>query len=189
MNIRELELFDLFGDGTLVMKTNLDGEYENVGYTWYVEHKGKVIYKGQYQVKPFAAFRLPHQGEYKVKAFVRQKNGERLVLEQTFEANHKTSPKLAAEEENLPLRVHPSVEHISGGFWQFGVNGSFAADAKFAWYIYQVGATEPLVKSAYAPEQTYVHKFTEAGTYRVKVFILVDGVKRSAISESFVVEG
>lgn len=185
MKIRELELFDLFGDGTLVMKTNMDAEYENLGYAWYVEHKGKVIYKGQYQVKPFTAFQLPHLGDFKVKAFVRQKDGERVILEQTFRADHKTSPKLAESEEQVSFRVNPTAKHISGSFWQFDQEGELPENAKFAWYIYRNGEAEPITKVMYTPESRYIHNFEESGVFHAMLFVLVGNVKRSAVTEDF----
>ena len=46
MNITGLDLFDLYGDGTLVMKTAVDGADASTRYTWYVKQNGKTVYKG-----------------------------------------------------------------------------------------------------------------------------------------------
>ena len=41
MKIVSLDLFDLFGDGTLVMKTNVDEPDSAFRYAWYIKENGR----------------------------------------------------------------------------------------------------------------------------------------------------
>lgn len=185
MKITGLDLFDLYGDGTLVMKTAVEGADASTRYTWYVKEAGKVIYKGAYQVRPFAAVKLEHLGNYTVKAFVRDGAGNKLELEIPFAATQHTSPKLS-QAEAFP--VTPVITHISGGFWQFSVKESFAPGSKFAWYIYQEGVKDPVAKLLpYTQVSKTVYEFNQAGRYYVKTFVVQNGVKQSANSDVFTV--
>lgn len=182
MNITGLDLFDLYGDGTLVMKTAVDGADASTRYTWYVKQNGKTVYKGAYQRDPFTAVQLEHLGTYVVKAFVRDGEGSKQEFEATFSATKRTSPKLAQAEA---FSVTPVASHVSGGFWQFSVEESFEPESKFAWYIYQEGVNDPIVKMPYNHEPKAFYKFETAGRYYVKAFVMQDGRKQSASSNVF----
>lgn len=186
MNITGLDLFDLYGDGTLVMKTAVDGADASTRYTWYVKQNGKTVYKGAYQRDPFTAVQLEHLGTYVVKAFVRDGEGNKQEFEATFSATRRTSPKLAQAEAEA-FSVTPVASHVSGGFWQLSVEESFEPESKFAWYIYQEGAIEPMVKMPYSHESKMIYKFETAGRYYFKAFVIQDGNKQSASSEVFTV--
>ena len=160
MNITGLDLFDLYGDGTLVMKTAVDGADASTRYTWYVKQNGKTVYKGAYQRDPFTAVQLEHLGTYVVKAFVRDGEGNK----QEFVASH-----------------------VSGGFWQLSLEESFPPESKFAWYIYQDGVSDPMVKIPYSHESKAFYKFETAGRYYFKAFVIQGGNKQSASSEVFTV--
>lgn len=182
MNITGLDLFDLYGDGTLVMKTAVDGADASTRYTWYVKQNGKTVYKGAYQRDPFTAVQLEHLGTYVVKAFVRDGEGSKQEFEATFSATKRTSPKLAQAEA---FSVTPVASHVSGGFWQFSVEESFEPESKFAWYIYQEGVSDPMVKLPYNNESKAFYKFEAPGRYYVKAFVMQDGRKQSASSNVF----
>ena len=113
MKIREIEAFDLYGDGTLVLKTNLESTEERVQYAWYVKKGDRNIFKGSYQGKPFMAYKISAPGAYTIKAFVKNKDGEKTEETITFVADRNTSPQLSAAKE-LSVKGRPAVEHISG---------------------------------------------------------------------------
>lgn len=186
MKITGLDLFDLYGDGTLVMKTAVEDADSSTRYAWYVKFRGQTVYKGSYQRDPFTAVQLEHLGTYTVKSFVRDGDGNKQELEATFSATKRTSPKLAQAEENA-FSVTPVASHVSGGFWQFSVEESFDEESKFAWYIYQEGVSEPMVKMPYSHEFKAFYKFEAAGRYYVKAFVIQDGNKQSASSDVFTV--
>ena len=184
MNITGLDLFDLYGDGTLVMKTAVEDVDLSARYAWYVKQNGKTVYKGSYQRNPFTAVQLEHLGTYVVKAFVRDGEGNKQELEATFSATKRTSPKLAQADE-ISFSLTPVASHISGGFWQFSLEESFPPQSKFAWYIYQEGVSDPMVKLPYNNEAKAFYKFETAGRYYVKAFVMQDGRKQSASSNVF----
>ena len=187
MNISELELFDVSENGLLVMKTNVDEPAEDLRYAWYVKENGVFIYKSQYRHNPYTAVQLPYRGSYAVTAFVRNGTGEKITKEMVFRADRKTSPLLADKEVEHFNVCAPAVEHISERFWRFHAAGDLPEGARFAWYIYREGVKEPLVRSAYAEEPTYMHKFEAPGNYSVKMFVVVGDAKRSAVGETFTV--
>lgn len=188
MNITELELFDVTGEGFLVLKTNVDEPTADLRYAWYVKENGFFLYKGQYQRNPYVAVQLPHLGRYNITAYVRNSKGEKITKNTVFRANTKTSPFLKETDENQLSVDPPAVEHISGGFWRFQAFGELPEDARFAWYIYHNGESTPFVRSVYAEEPTYVHKFEESGEYSVKLFVMTENTKCSVMSDSFTVE-
>lgn len=184
MNITGLDLFDLYDDGTLVMKTAVEGADAATRYAWYVKQNGKTVYKGSYQRNPFTAVHLEHLGTYTVKAFVRDGEGNKQEYEATFSATKRTSPQLAQADAEA-FSVTPVASHVSGGFWQFSVEESFPPESKFAWYIYQEGVSDPMVKLPYSNEPKTIHKFETASRYYVKAFVMQDGRKQSASSDVF----
>lgn len=185
MEIKELELFDLYGDGTLVMKTNVDVPNDSLRFCWYIKEKGRLIYRGNYQRNSFSAFQLPHLGKYMIKAFVRDEQGEKAEIEVEFNVTKKTSPQLVLAESTVTFSVQPKVEHISGGFWCFQVEGEIPEDARFAWYVYKEDIDEPVVRTVYSEESNYTYKFDISGTYYVKLFVLANGKKKSIVTEQF----
>ena len=81
MKIREIDAFDLYGDGTLVIKTNMEKDAPDGGdgsrYAWHIMRKQLTIFKIPYQVRPWTAWQIPKYGEYLIKAFVKNADGER----------------------------------------------------------------------------------------------------------------
>lgn len=181
-----LDLFDLYGDGTLVMKTLVDKPDPSLRYAWYVKLCGQKIFESHYQRNPFTAVRLSHLGNYLIKAFVRDGEGNKVTQEETFIANKYTSPQLALTDTSFT--VTPVATQISGAFWQFSVEGSFAEDTKFAWYIYQEGQDDPMEKIPYSKDNNTIYQFKAPGNYYAKAFVIQDGVKRSAFSDAFTVK-
>ena len=181
MEITSLELFDLYGNGTLVMKTNVDEPDPSLRYAWYVKTGGSNIHKGSYQRNSFTAVQLNQLGTYVVKAFVRDGNGQTVTMEQEFHATKRTSPTLLASHKKS-LVITPVVSHVSGPFWQFSIVENFE-HAKYAWYVYQEGSLEPVFKAPYDTENYMIHKFEAPGSYFIKAFVMQDGIKRSARSQ------
>ncbi len=181
-----MDLFDLYGDGTLVMKTLVDTPDPSLRYAWYVKLYGQKIYESRYQRNPFTAAKLSHLGNYVVKAFVRDGEGNKVTWEEIFTANKRTSPQLALLDDT-DFTVIPVISNISGAFWQFSVEGSFAEDTKFAWYIYQEGQDDPMEKIPYSKDSNTIYQFKAPGNYYAKAFVIQEGVKRSAFSDMFTV--
>lgn len=185
MIIKEIELFDLYGDGTLVMKTNVDTPTEDLRYTWYVKLNGQLIHKAGYQRNPFTAIHIDHLGKYVVKAFVRDANGEKVEEEVVFVANKKTSPQLAMEETK-PMII-AKADHISGAFWQFSAEGEIPENAKYAWYLYKKDVSEPIFRGAYVNTCNFVYNISESGEYLAKLFVLSSaGEKYVVVTDYFI---
>ncbi|MDD3164311.1 MAG: PKD domain-containing protein [Oscillospiraceae bacterium] len=186
MEIKEIELFDLYGNGTLVMKTNVDAPTSAMRYAWYVKKDSKLIMKGVYQKEPFTACQLESRGLYTVKAFVRNGKEEKVEQTATFRATAKTSPALASAAQQTPsLTLTPKYEQISGAFWQFRAEGAFPENAEFAWYLFREGEEQPVHREMYPSAPEYTHKFEEPGRYHVKVFVKLGAQKKSADSACF----
>lgn len=186
MNILALDVLDLFGDGTLVMKTTVDQPGEAVRYAWYVKERGRNIGKSHYQASPYMGFRLEHLGRYVIKAFVRDEQGQVITAEAEFAATKKTSPQLS-QVKKAKFQVTPVISHVSGPFWKFSVSESFDGDTKYAWYVFREGEDQPFMKKLYESDSNTIHKFETPGNYYVKAFVIHNGVKCSANSEVFTV--
>ena len=183
MEITGVELFDLYGDGTLVIKTNVDTEDKSLRYTWYVSENRELFYKGKYQEKPFTAIQLKHQGTYTVKAFVMDGSKNKAEFLAKFSANKHTSPKLPRP---IP-QVTPSVTHLSGAFWQFSVDAQLEKDAEIAWYVYQEKKPAPIARLPYTRDKEAIYQFEIPGNYAVKVFIVQLGEKKCFLGSLFTV--
>ena len=181
MEITGIELFDLYGDGTLVIKTNVDQEEDGLRYAWYVSENKELIYKGKYQSNPFTAIQLKHLGSYNVKAFVMDGSNNKAELLVKFRATKRTSPKLPRA---IP-QVTPSATHISGAFWQFSIDTALEKDAKISWYVYQENQPNPIAKLPYARDKEVIYQFENSGNYAVKVFIVQQGEKKSFLGSTF----
>ena len=186
MKIATVDVLDLFGDGTLVMKTTVDEPGTAMRYAFYVKENGKNIFKSAYQTCPYMGFRLEHLGSYVIKAFARNGTEEAVHTEVSFDADKRTSPKLAKVKKPV-FPVTPVVSHVSGNFWQFSLVETFVPGTKFAWYIHQEGTDTPIIKTPYTEDSKLIHQFEESGRYYVKGFVVQSGTKRSAKSGVFTV--
>ena len=187
MKIREIEAFDLYGDGTLVIKTNMEEEEEGLRYAWHIMQNRRTIFKIPYQVRPYAVWHIPQRNSYFVKAFVKNAAGERIQEVITFTADRHTSPKLEAPEEKL-LTEPPVVENISGPFYKLYLRQTFPENAQYAWYVYRVGDETPVSRQMYTNAAEYIYAFQEPGEYYVKAFILLNGIKDSVKSEILTIQ-
>ena len=187
MKIGKIEAFDLYGDGTVVLKTNMAEGGSDLRFAWYIMRDQRTIFKSPYQKQPYRSWKLYQYGKYTIKAFVKNGQGEKVRKETAFTFNRRTSPKLKNQADKL-LHESPVIEKISGPFYRMYVGETLSKDAKYAWYIYQVGAKEPIVRQMYTNSSEYIHAFRESGEYYVKVFVMLDGAKESVKSEPFQVK-
>ncbi|MDO5558459.1 MAG: hypothetical protein Q4F95_02555 [Oscillospiraceae bacterium] len=187
MEIREIDVFDLYGDGTLVIKTNMTGQADDLRYAWYIELNSKKIFKGSYQHNPFMSYKIDQPGKYVVKAFVKNSDQDKVQSETEFTANKKTSPALIKDEVKT-FKLSPFAEHISDTFWKMDVKEKLADNAKYAWYLYRVNEQEPCIKQLYTPISEYVCSLKDPGEYYAKVFAVVDGIKHTAKTDVFLVK-
>lgn len=190
MKIREIEIFDLYGDGTLVLKTNMEKASDDFRYAWNVKLNGRYILKGAYQKRAFTALQLAHLGKYEITAFVRNGAGEKVEERAEFHASLKTSPFLAVlEKENALVRVTPHIEQIDGGICQFTVQGNLPDGATCAWYVYQAeNEAEPVFRSQYSEDSQCRYESEKSGDYYAKLFLILDdGQKLTFRSDVFTV--
>lgn len=186
MRINEIEVFDLFGDGTLVLKTNTDEESKTARYAWYVYYQGRLIHKTPYQAKSFLGVKVEKLGRYTVKAFVKDED-EKIKDEIEVVLNRTTSPVLANNNKTVTL-ITIIVEKVTSNIMRFDVQGDFDENTTFAWYIYSEGNDEPICKQMYAKTSEYFHTFNTTGKYYAKVFALSNTEKRSVKSDVFSIE-
>ena len=186
MKIREIEVFDIFGDGTLAIKTNVDDPIDDLRYAWYISKEQQLLYKSNYQRKPYTGYKADLPGTYVIKAFVRISAQDRMEQVVRFTVNKTTSPLLAGQFE--PLEITPMIEHVSGPFWKVWLRGDFAKETEFAWYVYAENKDEPLFRTDYSHKGECIYKFNHPGTYRIKAFVRQDGQKYSRFSPWFKVE-
>jgi hypothetical protein len=183
MEIKEVEVFDLYGNGTLVLKTNVAEPTDDLRYCWYVRQGNKTIWKGAYQRKPFAAASVEMPGDYTIRAYVRDGEGNKVEMEVPFSADRVNSPLLVDA-----TAVHAKASNISGPFWKLELVEEPGEGAEYAWYLYQEGEEQPVHKGEYSDRSDYVHRFEEPGTYRAKLFVRVNKQRRTALTDWFTVK-
>lgn len=179
MNIVFNDAFDIYGDGTLVLRIIPDEYNEDFRYAWYVKLNNKIIHEVKYQKKPFASVKLKKYGEYTIKAFIMDKNKQKDIQEITFICNENTSPDLNK------FAITPVVKCVSGAFWEFSVKEKYEEKAKYAWYIYKDGEKEPILKLNYSYDPSFIHEFKENGTYYIKAYVIKNDIKCSKLSKKF----
>ena len=118
MEIQRIEAFDLYGDGTLILRTHLADGTADTRYAWYITRGKQTLFKTPYRDVPFMAYQVPAFGTYQITAYANQGKrgaaesvGSKVKKSVTFTANQQTSPLLdgqrtvspAAIEENGPL--------------------------------------------------------------------------------------
>lgn len=184
--INNIEVFDVNGDGTLIIKTNLNDTYENAKFAWYISYNGHTIYKGAYQRNPYMSYKIESLGKYTIKSFVKT-DTDKINEEIVFEANKLTSPQLAIATTTSNIKIKPIAEKVSDGFWRFDVETPVSDDATYAWYIYRSNNEQPYFKQMYTKYSEYIHNFKESGTYYAKLFVISGGIKKSVKTETFTV--
>ena len=189
MKISEIEAFDVYGDGTLILKTNLSEPVEGAQYAWYLIEGEETLVKVWFQNNRYTAIKLEKTGRYTIRAYVLDKDKHKTKKEIPFVANKKTSPILAEKTGDVKpeITVTPVVKKLSDSFWRFSVEEELPAGTQLAWYIYKEGETVPLYKQMYAKTTNYVHRFKEGGNYVLKVFAVLNNEKYTGISDVFTV--
>lgn len=187
MIIQDIEVFDLYQDGTLVLKTNAVDVSDKCQYAWYVKWKGKTVFKSKYVDVPFIACQIKAWGEYSITGYVLDtKTKEKVQREVSFTADIKTSPGLQPGYQEI-RDLQPVVQHISGPFWKFSVSKEPEGQVEYAWFIYKRGQSAPWFKQMYSSRPHFEYQFKEPGDYRVKLFALAGEAKNSVFSEWFTV--
>lgn len=193
MEIKLVDFFDLYGDGTLVLRTIVDTPEKDVLYAWDVEKEKTRIHKGEFSPKPFMAVKVTEPGSYLIRSYVfDQMKKEKIIYEKYCELDRNTSPQLiagkkrnAAGQTEPDTTTKPVVTHIAGPFWMANVAEQYPEDATFSWYLYTDGSTKPFEKQGFSRDQEFVYRFRNPGNYRVKLTVLVKGEKLVSMSDSF----
>lgn len=84
MKIMEVEVFDLRGDGTIILKTRVKDVSDYIRYAWYVYYGNHLLFKSQYSNKPFMEYTITSLGTYRVKAFVLDKQTQKKAVEEVL---------------------------------------------------------------------------------------------------------
>lgn len=190
MKIQAIDVFDLYGDGTLVMRTVMEEPKEELQYAWHIMEGRKTLFKIPYQARPFTAWQMPYRGVWTVKAFARDhETKEKIKATVDFTADRSTSPGLKAKQKHHFLKEPPTVERISGPFHKMYLDQKFPKGAQYAWYVYRTDTQDPVIKRLYQDSPEYVCAIHDPGEYFVKVFVMVNGKKDSIKSETFQVKG
>jgi len=186
MNIKEIEVFDLYEDGTLVIKTNMEEKNEKLKYAWYIRKDEETIFKSKYQNQEFMAFNIDKSGLYAVKAFVIDDKLNKISKETKILIDYSTSPKLIEKElSKINVNVNVNIQFLNKLSWKINIYGQFPKSSKFAWYIYKRGKSEPIYKQMYSDKLEYIYEFAEKGQYKLKLFIISNGNKYSNNTQWF----
>lgn len=192
MEIKLFDSFDLYGNGTLVLRTVMDPMDENFLFSWDVQLGDQTLYRGDYSSKPFTALKVDRFGHYLIRSYVLdRKTKEKMIHERYFDLNQKTSPDLKSARKERPNQQEedgtekPTVINIGGPFWLMRPSVKYPEEAKYSWYIYRYGSSKPFEKQSYSTDRDYVCRFQESGNYYVKLSVLVGEKKLVSISNSF----
>ena len=214
MTIKYIDAFDLYKNGSIVLRTVADKQDGNYRYSWYIKQGNKIIFKSNYTADAFMLHKVDQPGTYEIIFFLRneqtkEKLREQMTLDVVFsesgapvrQAPPKTHVPAKPQQETArssavpPKKADPApkpafapkVAHISGPFWHMIPEKACPEGAKYSWYIYKAGNPTPVFKRSYSDDPEYVHKFQNAGKYYVKLSVLVNGEKQTAISRQFMV--
>jgi len=178
MTIKEIEAFDLYKDGTLMIKTNVEEKNEKLKYAWRIKKDKKKIFESNYQKQEFIIFNVDKSGEYIVEAFVIDDKLNKISKEKKISICYYTSPKLV-EKELLEIKfsVSVNIQFLNRLLWKINIYGQFPKNFKFAWYIYKKGKDAPIYRQMYSENLDYTHEFNEKGQYKLKLFVILNGNK------------
>lgn len=183
MEIIHVEVFDLFGDGTLVLKTDLDNADENIRYAWYISFGKNPPEKTKYLKNNFLGWEISDPGVYKIKAWAMNiVTKEKVSKEVTFTVNRITSPVLF-ESFDEQKNMHVDVFHVEGAVWRITALGDLPEYADYAWYVYRDGEDNPVYKTEYAPVNEFLYEVPSNGKYRFKFFCRTENDKMSFTSD------
>ncbi len=191
MGIRNIDAFDLYEDGeTVVVKTNVEeaDDQSNLRFAWYVFFGSSVVKKTGYQRKPYTFFKAEHLGRYKIKAFVRDKEGEnKEEVECFFAADKKNSPLLFEKLDGDKQLYTPRITLISDEYYRFDIQGEIPEGSVSAWYVYTETSDDPIYKTEYSSVHETLYRFEKGNKYRVKLFVKNGGYKTSVMTDIFAV--
>ena len=177
MKIETLDCLPLRDDGTILAKIVMYRMDDNYRYSFYVYKGVERVHTQPYGEKSFLLYRAERLGTYKIKAFVRNRDGsERDSFALLYTLTKKNAPRIAhpeTPEETKGLTV--SARRTGDCAAAAAAGGMFSDEARYAWYIYRDGETEPIFKGTYDDGPEIDYSFSQPGRYWFKVFVKEKG--------------
>ena len=156
MKIVDVSCIAIKDDGTILVKTIMDQEGEDVRYAYHVVKKQELLHKEPYSNNSYLLYKANEHGRYKIKAFVRSADGaEKVTKEVFYTVDNKNAPKLPnPEKPDVPKEISLSVRIEPNGALTATAKGVFHADASYGWYLYEEGVSEPVQKIGYSGDSS-----------------------------------
>ncbi len=119
MQIESVHCNAINGDGTLLLKADVDEPRETLQYCFYVYKGSETIHKSRYSPKSWLEYKVDALGKYQIKAFVRDtRSSETISSVAPYVLKEKYAWKLAeAQRVQRPLEgeIGVKLERLSPG--------------------------------------------------------------------------
>jgi len=185
MKIEEVSCFALKGDGTLLIKINMDKPDDSYRYCFYIYKGSETLFKSPYDRKSFLMYKVDEFGKYQIKAFVRNANGsEKDSMVIPYVVNKDNARELAGDVIEVIPNATIELKKYENNMIIANVTGEFSDEVQYAWYVYYNTDKEPVFKSKYSIEASLSYIAKKKGNYLMKLFVKDNGKKFVYKSES-----
>lgn len=179
MVIEEINCFALRGDGTLLIKAEIDEICQNHRFSFYITDEQGETYKSPYQEKSYFMHQVEALGSYRIKVFVKDITDDKKVTASIdYVLNEKRAWKLRKETPLATAQVTLELlDGIKPPQLLSRVKGELPENAEVCWYFYHGKETETEYRSPYQKDRSILYQPKECGSYTAKLFIRTAGEK------------
>ena len=185
MTIEEINCFALRGDGTLLIKTEMDEVRAENLYCFYITDRQGKTFKAPYAKESFLLHQVEELGTYQIKAFVKDSvTGEKVISSLNYVLDGKKAWKLRKESQLASAQVTLELlEGLKPPSLLFKVKGELPKDTEICWYVYHDSETETEYRSPYQKERSFLYQAKGRGRYMGKAFLRNEEEKVSIKSD------
>lgn len=189
MQIEAVHCNALNGDGTLLLKTDVDEPERPLQYCFYLYKGSETICKTPYDQKSWMEHKVEALGKYQIKAFVRDtETGQTISKVVPYVLKEKYAQKLAQALNTGPLpdgkidvrlqQLSPGVLWAKAGRW---------CD-RCAWRVFREGTEKAEFERGFSKSPVLVYAALATGRYRVELTAEAFGKLLTGVSEAIDLE-
>ena len=183
MEIEAVHCNAINGDGTLLLKVDVDEPEKPFQYCFYIYKGSETLFKSAYKPESWLEYKAEEFGKYQIKAFVRDRETKAAVSRVVpYVLKEKYAWKLAESKKKEPPitgMLGVELERISPGVFRAG---TALTCRRYAWRVFQEGKETPEFSRDFSPDPVLVYAALHSGCYRVELTAELENERLQGLS-------
>ncbi len=170
MQIKAVHCNAINGDGTLLLKVDIDEPEKPYRYCFYLYKGSETLFKSAYKPESWLEYRVEEFGKYQIKAFVRDPETRATVSQVVpYVLKEKYAWKLAESRKKEPQitgMIGVELERLSPGVFRASTPESCT---RYAWRVFREGEETAEFERDFSPDPILVYGVLKSGCYRAEL--------------------